>query len=105
MPIATDGAGFKIIPGPPLCFFSSSFPKPRMNSLSAQILPQVPLKSRRLSIQKAIVALAIGVLSASALLPGAQAAAQVAVSPSSISWSKVTVGNTGGAKTIKITVN
>ena len=74
-----------------------------MNSLFAQILPQVPLKFSRLSIQKAIVALAIAMLTASTLLSGAQAAAQVAASPSSISWYKVAVGNTGGGKSVRLT--
>ena len=72
-----------------------------MHSLCAQILPQVPLKFNRLS--KAIVALAIAMLPASALLPGAQAVAQVAASPSSISWYKVAVGNTGGGKSVTLT--
>jgi Concanavalin A-like lectin/glucanases superfamily len=70
---------------------------------SAQILPQVPLRFTRLAIQKAFVALAIAMLPASALLPGSQAAAQVTASPSSISWYKVAIGNTGGGKSATLT--
>ena len=60
-------------------------------------MPQVPPRFGRLSIQKAIVALAM------AMLPAAQAAAQVAASPSLVSWYKVAVGNAGAGKPVTLT--
>ena len=60
-------------------------------------LPQVPPRFGRLSIQKTIVALAM------AMLPAAQAAAQVAASPSLVSWYKVAVGNAGAGKPVTLT--
>lgn len=52
---------------------------------------------------KIIPVLAIIMLSASAILPGVQAAAQAIASPSSLSWYKVAIGTTGGGKSVTLT--
>lgn len=67
------------------------------------IQSQIPFTFARLCIKKTIVALATALLPAWAILPGAQAAAQVIASPTSLSWYKVAVGNTGGGKSVTLT--
>lgn len=102
MSSASDYHKFTIKPTPPRRFFSKPLPERRV-ALSAPSQSQALLKSGRCCIKRAIVGLAITTLSASALLPGAHAASQVIASPSSLSWYKVAVGNTGGGKSVTLT--